>query len=54
LTLVPSVVPRTPLGLPTNVEDRSHNAAELFAVQMPPECVVQEVMVTPLTKTSWA
>ncbi|MCZ7572118.1 MAG: SDR family oxidoreductase [Ardenticatenaceae bacterium] len=37
-----------------NLQDPANVAqAILFAAQMPPESVVQEVIVTPLTETSW-
>ena len=37
-----------------NLQDPANVAASIvFAVMMPPESVVQEVMVTPLTETSW-
>ena len=43
-----------PLPDPANLQDPA-NVAEtiLFAVRMPAESVLQEVMVTPLTETSW-
>jgi len=37
-----------------NLQDPANVAATiLFVVQMPPESVVQEIIVTPLTETSW-
>ncbi|MCW5851871.1 MAG: SDR family oxidoreductase [Anaerolineae bacterium] len=43
-----------PMPDETHLQDPANVAkAILFAAQMPPESVVQEIMVTPLTETSW-
>ena len=48
--------PEQGLGMPdeAHLQDPANVARSiLFAVQMPPESVIQELMVTPLTETSW-
>ena len=43
-----------PMPDETHLQDPANVArAIVFAAQMPPESVVQEIMVTPLTETSW-
>ena len=43
-----------PLPDEQHLQDPANVAATiLFAVRMPPESSIQEIMVTPLTETSW-
>ena len=43
-----------PMPDETHLQDPANVArAIVFATQQPPECVVQELIVTPLTETSW-